>query len=163
VSQPPVDVPHHFQETDHTCGPAALKMVLESLWGTVLDEDELAELLATDHPNGTGQRAIEVLLSRSGLAVRSFDTETTLDELRPLLAQGHVIIVLYYLEVQSTDHYAVVTAIDDQHVVLSDPLLGPDIRLPRAEFESSWESRENIPGRRDRWALAVRNRGVSPV
>lgn len=158
---PPLDIPHHFQKTDHTCGPASLRMVFDSLWGATLPEAELADWLATDIDTGTRQRTIEGLVRRFGLSARSSHTETTIDDLRELLRCGHVIMVLYHLEAETTDHYAVVKRITDDEVVLNDPWLGPDVCLTTEDFEAMWVSKDDVPGRKDRWALAVRDRLLS--
>lgn len=138
-------------------------MVFDSLWGAPLCEDELAEWLATDEDIGTRQRAMETLVSRFGLMARSYDTETTIDDLRDLLKRGHVIMVLYHLEEETTDHYAVVKYITNHYVVLNDPWLGPDVPMAIHEFEARWVTRDAVPGRKDRWALAVRDRALTSL
>lgn len=163
AARPPFPVSHHFQSTDHTCGPAALRMVFDSLWGVELLEDELAEWLETDQDIGTRQRAIEHLVGRFGLTARSFHTATTVDDLRELLKRGHVIMVLYHLEEENTDHYAVVKGITKHYVVLNDPWLGPDVPMAIHEFEGLWHTRDEVPGRKDRWALAVRDKTVDQI
>lgn len=151
----PVDIPHHSQEEDHTCGPAAVKMVLDALWGVRVDEESLAERLGTRADIGTRQRTITAFLQGLGLDAQPRHTDTTLADLRGLL-RDHVVIVCYWLAPEDTDHYAVVTAMDDVHITLADPWTGPESRWPLAWFDEHWYGDASVEGRRDRWLVAVR-------
>lgn len=155
----PHGLPHHYQMREHTCGPASVKMVFDHLWGTDTSEAELADWLASNQQIGTRQRAIARLVERFGFDVRTYDTDTTTDDLRKALAAGHVVIVLYHLadDDETFDHYAVVKQITPDEVVLHDPYLGPDLALPVEAFEALWAAVDGVPGRKDRWAIAVKD------
>ena len=163
MTSPPYPIPHHYQGKEHTCGPAAMNMVLDAILGAPLSEAELEEWLATDAKIGTRQRTLAAFVERVGLQARALHTETTLDDLRELLRGGHIVVVLYHLaDAEETfDHYAVIQRITDTEVVLHDPYLGPDLALPVEAFEAMWATVDHVPGRKDRWALAVRDPMVS--
>lgn len=151
-------IPHHYQETDHTCGPAALKMVLEHLWGIRVAEESLAARLGTDDFIGTRQRVLVRFIEELGLQGQERHTDTTIADLERLLDDGYVVMVCYYLEEEATDHYAVVQAVTRDHMVLQDPWLGPGTTLAREMFDAHWYSDPKVPARRDRWLLAIRAR-----
>jgi predicted double-glycine peptidase len=152
----PVPIPHHFQETDYTCGAASVKMVLEALGLDHVDEAALARRLGTDDEIGTRQRRIVEELRRRGWDVAESHTTTSLDAIRHAMLDGRVVLVLYHLEAEKTDNYAVVRRIGPNRILLHDPWTGPDTEWPLAEFDALWHTRDGVPGRRDRWMVAVR-------
>lgn len=161
----PVDIPHHQQATDYTCGPATMKMVLDALWGLRVEEESLATRLGTDPHIGTRQRVLVRFVDELGLQAVVRHTDTDLDEIRALMASGHVVIVCYWLAEEDTDHYAVVQSIAPDHVTLQDPWAGPDTRIELADFDLHWRCDPNVLARRDRWLLAIKapSRAMEPV
>lgn len=150
----PVDIPHHTQETDHTCGPAAVRMALEAIWGLRVEEESLAKQMGTTPDIGTRQKVMARLMETLGLNAVVRHTDTTLDELRQLV-DTHVVIVCYWLAPEDTDHYAVVVAINDRRVRLHDPWVGPETEMTVADFDAHWYGDATVEGRRDRWLLAI--------
>lgn len=152
----PVDIPHHGQETDHTCGPATMRMVLDALWGIRVEEGSLAERLGTRPCIGTRQRVLARFVDDLGLEAVVRHTDTDLAEVGRLMDAGHVVVVCYWLTAGETDHYAVVSRVDGDRIVLQDPWTGPDTELPLEVFDAAWRCDPGVPLRRDRWLLAVR-------
>ncbi len=152
----PIDIPHHEQETDFTCGPAALKMVLDGLWGIRIEEQSLAEQLGTDAHIGTRQKVLAKFVEDLGLESVVHHSTTKVSEIGQLMRARHVVIVCYWLESENTDHYAVVSRINNREIVLHDPWTGPESSMSLEEFDAAWRGDSSVPMRRDRWLLAVR-------
>jgi ABC-type bacteriocin/lantibiotic exporter with double-glycine peptidase domain len=153
----PVPIPHHFQQTEYTCGPSSLAMMLEAVWGIPVPEAHLNQRLATNAEIGTRQRAIREYLLGLGLDVLERHTDTALDEIRLAMKDGRVVLVLYHLELpeEHTDHYAVVVRIGPNSVLLHDPYRGPATRMTLGEFDAAWRTDGSVQGRKNRWMLAV--------
>jgi ketosteroid isomerase-like protein len=151
-----VEAPHHFQRTDYTCGPATFKMLLEAVWGLEVDEASLARRMRTNERIGTRQRTMTRFVQSLGLEAHEQHTDTTLDDVRQLMHDGHIVLVCYWLPDEDTDHYALVLEAGADHVILHDPWYGADQRLARSDFEARWHGDRRVGTRRDRWLLAVR-------
>lgn len=151
----PVPIPHHPQETDHTCGPAALKMVLDALWGLRVEEERLAQHLGTEPGVGTRQRVMARFLGGLGVRAVVRHTDTRIDDIRAAMRTRHVVLVCYWLPDEGTDHYAVVARVLPDHIVLQDPWKGPGWTLDLATFERDWRSDATVATRRHRWFVAI--------
>ncbi len=155
-----MDIPHHTQETDYTCGPAAMKMVLDALWGIRIEETSLAARLETTEPMGTRQKVLLRFVGELGLEAVVHHTDTAVTEIGQLMADGYVVIVCYWLADEDTDHYAVVAHVDVDHIVLQDPWVGPETVWDWEYFDAHWRSDPAVVHRRDRWLLAVKVPGA---
>ena len=151
-----MDFPHHYQETDYTCGPAAMKMVVQGLLGEERPEAVLAAVMGTRDAHGTRQRSMLRFARLVGLAAFERHTDTTVEEVRALVADGHVVVVCYFLPEEGYDHYAVVQAIGRGRVRLLDPWYGPGREMSIEAFDRNWRSDERVATRRHRWFMAVR-------
>ncbi|HET6398066.1 MAG TPA: nuclear transport factor 2 family protein [Candidatus Thermoplasmatota archaeon] len=149
------DLPHHRQKTDHTCGPAALRMVLGA-FGQAHSENDLARDLGTEPRVGTRQLAMVRWLQSRGMRTTVRHTTTTLADIHRLLAAGQAVIVCYWMEDERTDHYAVVRHIGPDGITLADPWRGPDTTMPLDEFEVHWRGDPHVGSRRDRWLVGIR-------
>lgn len=117
-----LSVPHYPQQADGFCLPACVQMVL-SYWGIRRTQDRLARLLHTIPGAGTpGSRLRQ-------LAVRNVDIyygSGLIDDLRSALVQEIPPIALvntkHFTHWQiETAHAVVVTAMDEQRVLINDP------------------------------------------
>ncbi len=152
----PIDIQHHKQQTDYTCGPAALKMALDGLVGVRLPEAELASAMGTTPDIGTRQRMMYKFADEMGMVAYVKHTDTPLAAIRDAMADGHVVIVCYWLAPEDTDHYAVVAGIKDDHIILNDPWAGPETVMELDDFDNHWLGDDAVEGRRDRWMLAIK-------
>ncbi len=150
----PIELPHHQQQTDHTCGPAAIKMVLDAL-GHSLPERTLERVMDTDPSIGTRQRIMARFADELGLAVRVRHSDTDVAEIRDAMAKGEVVIVCYWLSHEDTDHYAVVSGIRPGAIILHDPWEGPEYVVAIEEFDRNWIGDDRVPGRMHRWMMAI--------
>ena len=123
-----------LQSTDYTCGPAAAVTVLQSL-GLSAREGELALLARTSRGTGTPPDLLRDALAdrygRDGL-ICEYRHFHSLAELREALPA--VVVMKFTLLV---DHYVAILKIDDEEVVIGDPLTGVR-RLNPAEFSRQW-------------------------
>lgn len=131
-------------------------MLLQALWGFPLPESHLADELRTDEAIGTRQRVLRDYLQGLGLDVSERHTDTRLDEIRQAMADGRVVLVLFHLGSEATDHYAVVARIGPNRIVLHDPWEGPQREWGLEEFAAAWRTDGSVAGRKHRWMLAVR-------
>lgn len=129
------------QETDYYCGPAVVQMALARI-GLASTQTELAGELATSAQTGTTADAIVSLLAAKGLAPQRRNGAAVAD-IQEALAQSKAAIV-GYIEKEGEPHYALVTDIADNSVVLCDPFWGERHILTLAEFEERW--RDLPPG-----------------
>ncbi len=153
-----MEIAHHTQLTDYTCGPAAMKMALDGLVGLRLPEAELASAMGTREDIGTRQRMMYRFADELGLIAYVKHTDTTLGDIREAMATGHIVIVCYWLAMEDTDHYAVVAGIKSDRIILNDPWAGPETTLALDEFDAHWLGDDAVEGRRDRWMLAIKER-----
>lgn len=125
------------QETDHTCGPAAVRNVLAALGGPVPDEAWLAARLGTD-ANGTRPWRLADRCRGLGLEV-ACHTGLGVAGLRRALDAGQVPVVLCMLPDEGVDHYAVVRQATRRQVALADPWRGHH-HIPTGRFLADWRS-----------------------
>jgi ABC-type bacteriocin/lantibiotic exporter with double-glycine peptidase domain len=109
--------PHICQETDYTCGPAALRSFLASR-GLEVAESHLATQLKTDTVIGT--RAVDMVeyLKESGFDA-ALATALTLKDLKRHVRQGAGIIANIQLDGEA--HWVLVVEAFNRELVLMDP------------------------------------------
>ncbi len=130
-------IPYRKQENlDIYCGPAVVQMILAA-HGLERSQDELAQILGTDATGTSAQAIAEFLMSCGFFVERKNGAE--LKDIETALESGASVIVGY---IESGDnllnHYGIVADLDDGHIVLVDPLLGPELSMARDDFESRW-------------------------
>ena len=133
-----MEIPYFKQETDWTCGPAVMRMILAS-FGIQKTEEELAEQLETNTEKGTLYGNLLKLAERYGFRHMS-DINGNLNDLKNLIKEGFKVIVCYYCPEEDTDHYAIVKDIDSDFVYLLDPWYGPDYSFSLKEFINMWKN-----------------------
>lgn len=144
-------IPFYEQETNYTCGPAALRMILGA-FGHNYSEAELAEKLGAVPKIGIdNDRLVEVAEELGLTTVASLDM--TYEQLRELVAGEGLVIVNYIEPTDDVGHFSVVTKIDDQQITLHDPWSGPDFKMERADFEERWH---DMAGKFSRWAVVLK-------
>src|SRR3989344_9024424 len=125
--------PPFQQGYDGSCGPASLKIALESL-GRKKTEKELRKLCRV----GKGGIELEDLLKvAKKFKLKGFIKKNSdIKEIRNYLRKKYEIIVGWFHE--SDGHYSVVSHIDKENIYLQDPELG-HLRAMRIElFKRIW-------------------------
>lgn len=151
------------QETDFSCGAAALLAVL---WffgvGEDLEEDDLYAQLGTTPEDGTNAENIARVAQDYGLRA-NWRTGVSIDDLRRAVAEGvPVILDLQALEEEPDEpsehyadgHFVVVVAVDGDAVEYMDPAIGDYASLSIADLEERWHDVEG-----ERGAIFVDGRG----
>lgn len=115
-----LDLPDTRQQSDYSCGAAALQAVF-SYFGVSGDEAALRQVLGTEPTEGTAADQMAVVARRAGL-VAEFFQGMTLDTVRGHLDAGRpvILVVLAY----GTGHYVVAIGYDGQRFTLHDPAAG---------------------------------------
>lgn len=139
----------HLQRADHTCGPAALRMLL-AFHGIRRSERELERALGTTEATGTTRRALIRCMRDAGFRVRA--GVMIMDDLETALASGHPVLVNYVEPSEEVGHFAVVTACDASTVTLADPWNGERFSLSRRAFSSRWYGHRTRDPRRG-WGM----------
>jgi len=140
---PLLNVPHHLQETDSSCLPACVRMVLTFL-NVEQTESELRRLLRT-RVYGTSVLNVR-WLETLGLEVQLLSG--TLDEIRSAIANGQPVVVFLWTgelsHWQSEDsvdylHAVVVIGFDEAHLLVNDPAYTTHpVSILRQEFLETW-------------------------
>lgn len=146
-------VPYFKQDTDYTCGPTALQMVL-AYYNVRDSEAHLATVLKTNQNTGTWRVAMYELAVSLGFHCYVND-DAALPELSFLLDLDIPPIVRFLDRDANEDHYGVVLGVTDEYVIIHDPWSGPQRRFSKADFEKRWVC--DVIGDCDRWLL-----GISP-
>ena len=146
-----LDVPYFKQDTDYTCGPTSLQMVL-AYYGLKDSEAHLAKLLHTTNERGTWRVAMYELAVELGFHCYVND-DAPLAEIAYLLELKVPPIVRFLEKESNEDHYGVVVGVTDEHVLIHDPWNGPHRRFQKEDFMERWICDEF--GDCKQWLMAV--------
>lgn len=140
-----------IQETEYTCGPAALKLILQD-YNIRCSEKVLAELAGTNKKTGTTFVGLQKALAKMEVPV-SFSS-SNIDKLRAHIRSGGMAIVGIqawadkeqskeeYAEDWENGHYVVPVKIDNSKISFADPYIGEVVEMPIKEFESRWHVKQ---------------------
>ena len=159
------NIKHFYQETNVSCGPASIKMVLKCF---DIDSTEYAISRAigrTDFQRGT---SIEKLIKIAD--IYNLDCQhgnnATFEQLTQLTDNGWRCILHY--SVTDTTHYAVFLY-DNQcgHIFLNDPFFGPHLSFKKNKFLKKWKCQaKDFPNRKPlspdtiKWFAAFRPKSI---
>ena len=143
----------HRQETDYTCGAAAMRMALEAC-GIRKSEKELARLLGTNKVRGTWHRKLPELAEKLRLDY-IVKKNSSLAELKKAQKNGYVVIICYFYPPEKVDHYSVLKNIGSKSIYFWDPWFGPKHKYGIRYFLKVWHSDPRFE-RKKRWFFAVR-------
>jgi predicted double-glycine peptidase len=144
-----ISVPHYKQDTEHTCGPASLRMVTDFL-GIVKTEDELARLAGTSEERGTSPEDLKRVAESLGLHVYVKSPSSVL-ELKNLIDSGLPVIVSYYDKVEEELHYSVIIGYQEDFLIFNDPWYGEEYRMKIVDFLPVWYDRDDL----DKWIMVL--------
>ncbi len=149
-------LPYYKQETNYTCGPASLRMVMAYL-GYSYEESELRKMLKTTKVWGTLHKNIVKAAEKHKLSY-VVKRNTSIEELKKSLKKKKVAIVCYMIPQGNIYHYAVVRKIGSKYIYLHDPYLGPDCKYLIEDFIEVWKSDPKHEGD-ERWFFAIETKG----
>lgn len=158
-----VRVPESPQETNYTCGPAALRGALAA-FGLGAEEDELAAAAGTSASGGTSAEGLAQAAEQQGLEVEVLEG-MTLGELTDCLARGCVALACIQAGEEEagydSSHWVVPCRVGDGEVECMDPSVeGARSVCSEEEFLARWhcvDMSEQVSG------LAVLLRGDAPA
>lgn len=137
------------QETEYTCGPAALKAVEDYYEGEDIPEEEIAEEAGTTERAGTDPDSMVEAAEEMGYTVEMVEDMTT-DQLKNLLDEGIPVICGiqawgdpedYDDEELPSGHYVVAIGYDDDNIYFEDPGMDGRGYIPTAEFVRRWHDK----------------------
>jgi len=137
-----IELKLHKQETDYSCGPASLKMVLEH-FGVEKSEEELIKL--TGAKAGLGCTPNDLVRAARELG---FDAEyiptSSLEEVEKLMNEG-VMVIVDWFSPEVNGHYSVVVKLTDKEITLANPTHGNNTVMTRNEFLNRWFELDEYP------------------
>lgn len=123
------------------CGAASLAMVYKS-FGKDVPQDAIWPLIAKPNRFGSVASTTHLMALHAlsqGLSAVTIQARHPLEVLRRCRDSGIRAILNHSLtQGASAGHYSVLVDLDNQHVVLHDPLLGPARRLTHAQLLELW-------------------------
>jgi predicted double-glycine peptidase len=152
------------QNTEYTCGVAALRSVLHYYGVADGHEAELAETLGSDPEGGTSYHAMADYAKSVGLTATT-ETNMTIDRLASLIDRKQPVILAIqawaddpavdYKESFENGHYVVATGYDDANVYFMDPYTRASYTfIPRGELEGRWHDAD-IDGDLEHFGLII--------
>lgn len=148
-----LDIPFFKQDTDYTCGPAALQMAFLFL-GTFRSEQHLAKAAGTTSEIGTTHEG----MIRTALEQKFYcyvNQNSTINEVRHFIKLGFPVIIDYTEPSSDTGHYAIVSGYQDGHIILNDPWNGAGFRVSEDEFAARWYDDHNGHNPCNSWMMAL--------
>jgi predicted double-glycine peptidase len=155
--------PLYRQQTEYTCGVAALQSVLHYYGVEDQPEATVAEALGSDPDGGTDHREMMAYARQHGLTATT-RANMTVDDLAALIDRKRPVILAIqawaddgtdYAESYENGHYVVATGIDRDNVYFMDPYTrGTYTFIPKAELETRWHDMD-IEGPLEHWGLIL--------
>jgi len=138
-------IKHRFQQTEYTCGPACMVMVLEAL-GIESSEKQLTAMMKPSKVSGTTNKAFSEVAEYYKLNY-TVKRNSSLSDLRSLYAEN-IIVVCYTPD--NYGHFAIIKNITQRRISLIDPYYGSDVTYNTREFLQRWKGYEE-----KRWLFAL--------
>ena len=144
MSNPYEKIAFYYQQKKFSCGPAALRMAIETLIKQDVDEDILIELSGAKEEIGTHfltfEKNMATLLAKICLLhdiPNNFEfimkQNSNIVELQGLQSQRFM-IMLNYTTPDNRPHWSVLKKINTDTIILMDPEYGPDYPYQVSQF-----------------------------
>lgn len=157
------------QQTDHTCGPACLKIVLRSLGLEGVKENILAKLCQTTEQHGTDPNKMAPTLRAFGVRCREVRHGGSVEDIENELDNFRLCIVEYRAwgqggtDINNGIHYSVIFGYDRTHFFMADPYKGEHSKSKRYAFrtirkdlfQKRWWARDSHGKKIHHWYIAV--------
>ena len=143
-------VPFFRQDTDYTCGPTALQMVLKFM-GDFESEKFLTKETQTSKNFGTSHEHMMEAARKEGF--HSYDNHnSSIPEIKEFIKKGLPVIVNFIDQESGEGHYAVVCGFEKGKIILNDPLGVKNLKMGEQEFISNWHNAKNTSAR---WMMVI--------
>ena len=158
-------VPHLRQQTDWTCGPACVAMLL-GYYGRNQGEMALADRLGADPENGVDPQPIVSYFRSEGYRTKT-RFGMSLEDVSQCLAKGWPVMVAYqdwahrpsatnYHTCWDNGHYAIIAALEPDRLWLVDPSSDrPRRSLKTDDFIGRWRDLTKNGAQYRHWGLGV--------
>ena len=152
-----IKVSYIRQIADHTCGPAALAMLLK-YWQKPGSQQQLIKQCHTTERSGTTRKNLIHAARARGLYVHSH-SQASYAELRYLVQHGIPVLVNFRELEENIGHYGVVVEVSSQHLLIHDLYHGLAFKMFAKLFKQRWHGTHYSVNRH--WLLAVQPRPFS--
>jgi ABC-type bacteriocin/lantibiotic exporter with double-glycine peptidase domain len=130
------------QSKSYTCGPASLRMILDS-FGTIFPEQKLSKMLKSDSKHGTEHHMFALVSKKFGISC-VMKTKRRISCFSSMPKSVRVIVC--FSHPKEGGHYAVVKNVTKRDIVLLDPYFGPKYRVPLKKFSKWWVDSAGVRG-----------------
>lgn len=129
---------HFYQQTNYTCGPTCMRIVLHAL-NKNISEQKLAKLMHTkeEGKHGTNHREFTKLAKKLKINYKE-GINSSFSKLRGLLKEKYLIVICYFDTKLEEGHYAIVKRIKENRIYLIDPEVGPNHSYTLKHFRKIW-------------------------
>ncbi len=147
-----INLPYFKQDTEYSCGPVVMQMVLR-FYGKVFSEKNLIDKLKTQKNIGTHHQAMIDLARTEGFYVY-VNNESSFKEII-FFNKKMIPVIVHYIEPDSNEeHYAIVVEINKKNVILYDPWNGEKFEISHVDFEQRWFDEK---GNHKKWIMVITN------
>lgn len=147
------EIKFNYKQKPFTCGPCALRMILETLLDRDISEEKITHLLGATEETGAPfsffDTNLAFLLNQicSELKIDNrfiflIKQESNKEELQHLQSTGYM-VMLNYKKPNNQPHWAVLKSLNQDVITLMDPDFGPNYQYKWDQF--NWSGGEKIP------------------
>lgn len=159
-------VHRHLQDEEYTCGPASIRIIVETLNGRqkLPSETEIEKLCLTNSTTGTDPDMMVNALTQLGVR-HTVPENATLQTIEQCIRQFKLCLVDYqsHDDGSSDGHYSVIFGFDETHFCIADPYKKKGMRnkewgfrrIRKDLFEKRWHARHTTGVRALHWMVAV--------
>jgi predicted double-glycine peptidase len=156
----------HLQNREYTCGPAALRIILETLDVHTLlpSETTIAKWCFANDKNGTDPDNMVTVLKRLEVQ-HTVSISASLGDIERSIRRFELCLVDYQAHDDGSKdgHYSVIFGFDETHFYIADPYKKKVAhkkewgfrRIRKDLFEGRWHARHSDGARVIRWMIAV--------
>lgn len=135
---------YYRQDTQFTCGPAVIRMILAQK-EVFKKEKLLARQLKTSPRTGTSRESLAKVLRQYGYEA-AVKESGSLRDVQKCHKRKEIVIVNYYLKKEKEGHYALLKKIDAHRVYLADPWKGDNTVWSKRYFRTIWHDSKKKRG-----------------
>ncbi len=145
-----IKVPYFKQDTNYSCGPTSVQMILR-YFRIVNSENDLIKKLKTENQKGTSQKKIIEIFQKNHLFCYT-NNNSSIEEIKNFLKRKLPVLVNYVDKEKKEGHFAVIIGIKEEKIILNDPWYGEDFEIDISEFKNRWRDSK---GDHKNWILVA--------
>lgn len=143
----------YFKQKSFSCGPCALRMILETLTNTHIDEEKIIELIGATEDLGAPlsifQKNLNTLLAKISNQLKVpnrfeflIKENSNFEELQKLHGSGYLVMI-NLKKADGQPHWAIFNDIDQEFITVMDPDFGPNYQYQLSQF--NWTGGIKVP------------------